>query len=344
MTTAQTEAAVAPRPRPMLLLKTMVRGYVNAKGDFVQPHEDGRPMGQRRREGGEPGHQGLQHKQGEAKPASESMPSKAKHYAAPSYKVGQEVRVKGRDGLWQVTAVSGGVVSLRGPGGETATVKTGAAPMAKALLPGGGLVLLKANTSAPSRQGPQGAKGKPAGAKDKKPEADGKPSSSGVAQGKPEVPARGAPDGEHEMEHGDRVAFQHGKVKGEGEVVASGADGVMVKDDAGREHPVRHDNLLGVAGSETTPAPAGDGKPGEVDPAGKPPAGPAAGKPAKGGAAEDGEDMGAGDGDAGLEGMTPDGIKRALAILKVLAPFFGGKAESKTEKPAAKPPAKAKAS
>lgn len=44
--------------------------------------------------------------------------------------------------------------------------------------------------------------------------------------------------------HGDLVRFRHGDVEGCGEIVGSGIDGVTVKDEAGREHLVRHDALL----------------------------------------------------------------------------------------------------
>jgi hypothetical protein len=47
-------------------------------------------------------------------------------------------------------------------------------------------------------------------------------------------------------EHGDWVDFQHEGVKGHGKIVASGADGVTVEDEHGREHQVRHKALLGA--------------------------------------------------------------------------------------------------
>ena len=46
------------------------------------------------------------------------------------------------------------------------------------------------------------------------------------------------------MRHGDVVQFRHKDVAGEGKIVASGADGVTVKDGAGRDHQVRHEHLI----------------------------------------------------------------------------------------------------
>lgn len=54
----------------------------------------------------------------------------------------------------------------------------------------------------------------------------------------------GESDGEAKLKHGDRVRFRHGDVEGEGEIVASGPDGVIVRDDEGREHKVRHEYLI----------------------------------------------------------------------------------------------------
>lgn len=44
--------------------------------------------------------------------------------------------------------------------------------------------------------------------------------------------------------HGDTVAFRHGDTEGSGKIVGSGADGVTVQTEDGREHMVRHDHLL----------------------------------------------------------------------------------------------------
>jgi predicted kinase len=44
--------------------------------------------------------------------------------------------------------------------------------------------------------------------------------------------------------HGDTVAFRHGNVEGQGKIVGSGADGVTVATEDGREHMVRHEHLL----------------------------------------------------------------------------------------------------
>lgn len=43
--------------------------------------------------------------------------------------------------------------------------------------------------------------------------------------------------------HGDTVTFRHGDVEGHGKIVGSGADGVTVQTEDGREHQVRHDAL-----------------------------------------------------------------------------------------------------
>jgi hypothetical protein len=43
--------------------------------------------------------------------------------------------------------------------------------------------------------------------------------------------------------HGDTVTFRHGDVEGHGKIVGSGADGVTVRTEDGREHQVRHDAL-----------------------------------------------------------------------------------------------------
>lgn len=43
--------------------------------------------------------------------------------------------------------------------------------------------------------------------------------------------------------HGDMVYFKHGDIVGEGKIVGSGADGVTVEDENGREHQIRHDAL-----------------------------------------------------------------------------------------------------
>lgn len=47
------------------------------------------------------------------------------------------------------------------------------------------------------------------------------------------------------MQHGDTVGFRHGDVAGKGKIVASGADGVTVATEDGREHQVRHEHLTG---------------------------------------------------------------------------------------------------
>jgi predicted kinase len=60
------------------------------------------------------------------------------------------------------------------------------------------------------------------------------------------------------MHHGQTVAFRHGDVQGTGKVVASGADGVTVQDETGREHQVRHQHLIGP---HDPAAPGGEGQP-----------------------------------------------------------------------------------
>lgn len=57
------------------------------------------------------------------------------------------------------------------------------------------------------------------------------------------------PEEKHEpqrapMKHGDVVQFRHKDVQGGGKIVASGADGVTVQDDAGTPHQVRHEHLI----------------------------------------------------------------------------------------------------
>lgn len=52
------------------------------------------------------------------------------------------------------------------------------------------------------------------------------------------------------MKHGDTVTFRHGDVEGTGKIVASGADGVTVQSEDGREHHVRHEHLTGPKAAE----------------------------------------------------------------------------------------------
>lgn len=70
------------------------------------------------------------------------------------------------------------------------------------------------------------------------------------------------------MKHGDTVRFRHGDVEGEGEIVASGPDGVTLKAKDGREHQVRHEHLCppGAGGADPTDKPRKGGR----DPASKP--------------------------------------------------------------------------
>ena len=49
------------------------------------------------------------------------------------------------------------------------------------------------------------------------------------------------------MKHGDVVNFRHENVQGTGKIVGSGADGVTVSTEDGREHQVRHEHLEGPA-------------------------------------------------------------------------------------------------
>lgn len=334
---------VAGGQRPTLLLKTFVRGYVTKDGKAVAPHADLRPE----RPKTEPGAGGMPRQAAEPKPKPETRNPKAKHYAQPrtggrKYEVGQAVKLRGRDGVFKVVKIAENAVELRDEAGKPVVVRTGGTPMAKAQAP---ILLVKATGADPKRQGDKGAApgGAAAKAKAGKPAAGkpaaGKPAAPGDASSKstpirerPEVPSRGAPDGEAEMAHGDRVKFQHGKVEGEGEIVASGADGVMVLDDAGREHPIRHDNLLGPAdGAETPPAAdaaAADAEMGgEVD-------------------ADMGTDQdAAGEVSAMLQDADPSKLRKMLQALKVLAPFFGGKPAGKADakpKPEAKPKAPVK--
>ncbi len=53
--------------------------------------------------------------------------------------------------------------------------------------------------------------------------------------------------------HGDTVKWRSPEGEGEGKITASGQDGVTVKDDAGKEHQVRHEHLVNP-GQAATPA------------------------------------------------------------------------------------------
>lgn len=61
--------------------------------------------------------------------------------------------------------------------------------------------------------------------------------------GKGEAPAAPPPS----YKHGDEVLFRHGEVRHRGAIVASGADGVTVRDQDGRHHQVRHQAIEGRA-------------------------------------------------------------------------------------------------
>lgn len=69
----------------------------------------------------------------------------------------------------------------------------------------------------------------------------------------------GAPE---PMRHGDHVAFRHGGVEGSGRIVGSGRDGVTVRAADGRQHIVRHDDLVGPAADDPRDLP--DHRPGGV--------------------------------------------------------------------------------
>jgi hypothetical protein len=383
---------LAPIPAPDLL-KTFVQGHTNKDGTFVEGHYDSRPVARKRpaEAGASPiagGGDG-----GARKAAPPAAMPKAKHYAAPSYRVGSEVRVKGRAGVYEVVATKGRAVTLQGADGARFTIRVQGTPMAKAEPATAAPRLLLKAQGAPHRQGDKGQKGAAQGAQEagkqkgkgreegdgkgpqaaaaKKPGAGAKPGASkdspaarptsGAITQHPPAPMRGAPEGEGRMKHHERVRFQHGEVIGEGEIVASGADGVMVKDDAGREHPVRHTNLLGPA-HEHDPAMA-PGQPGEgltegspadqqqqqdaaimagdvsVDPmtgmpvvAGEEGDMTSAGAPGEGdGAADMGEGEEGEDADPTTD-MDPSRLKQIMAALKNLAPLFGQGAAKKGAK------------
>lgn len=107
--------------------------------------------------------------------------------------------------------------------------------MSKALIlpaiPVGRILFMKA---APAEK--KGAR-KPPG-KTQSPKGGRDSGSAAAGGGRKDAPA--AP-----MKHGDIIRFRHGDVEGKGEIVGSGEDGVTVRDDAGREHQVRHDALIG---------------------------------------------------------------------------------------------------
>lgn len=343
---------------PLLMNKALVRGYVTADGKAVAPHEDARRPAPRRREdeaGGAASAMGGGGGGEAAAPKPAPMPGAKKYAKAPAgggYSVGQAVRVRGHAGTYKVTKVQGDVAWAEGPDG-TIEVKQPGAAMAKAAGPSAAIPLLlkaappgKAPAKGPAK-GPAGKKPAAPGAKApaRGGEEDKKPGQGGAAapQGNPSVPPRGAPDGEHEMEHGDRVAFQHGKVRGEGTIVASGADGAMVLDDAGREHPVRHDNLLGPADSAEAPAELPKDENGR-------PAAPDRAVAGAGAAAEgdgkDGDkgDMGGGDETgadaAALASMDPKALGKIMQAIKLLAPLFGGSASKDAAAAKKKAPAK----
>lgn len=78
------------------------------------------------------------------------------------------------------------------------------------------------------------------------------------------------------IEHGEEIAFRHGEVRGRGTVVASGRDGVTVRDAQGQTHQVRHDAI--EAPEPKDGQDAGERAEGGAAPAGKPDqAAPAAG-------------------------------------------------------------------
>lgn len=56
--------------------------------------------------------------------------------------------------------------------------------------------------------------------------------------------------GEHNVDTGHAVQFQAGEFKGKGTVTAKGADGVTVKDQSGREHQVRWNEVTGHESGE----------------------------------------------------------------------------------------------
>lgn len=98
----------------------------------------------------------------------------------------------------------------------------------------------------------------------------------------PDQPANDSGKGPAPMRHGDVIAFRHKNVEGRGKIVASGADGVTVQSEDGREHQVRHEHLVqaGEAVANDDEAP----KAGKVEAAGDTGPGAAAG----GGGAGDG--------------------------------------------------------
>lgn len=73
----------------------------------------------------------------------------------------------------------------------------------------------------------------------------------------------GKPKGRAPIKHGDAVRFRHGDVEGQGKVVGSGADGVTVRSEDGREHQVRHEHLVGPSEPKRPEYP--DRKDGEDD-------------------------------------------------------------------------------
>lgn len=91
-----------------------------------------------------------------------------------------------------------------------------------------------------------------------------------TAKDQPKAKPGKSDDDKPAMKHGDVVNFQHGDVQGSGKVVGSGADGVTVRDDAGREHQVKHEHLTGRAPDAEQPKPEGQGAP-ALQPGGDPP-------------------------------------------------------------------------
>lgn len=90
-----------------------------------------------------------------------------------------------------------------------------------------------------------------------------------TAKDQPKDRKPGKDDDKPSMQHGDVVNFQHGEVQGSGKIVGSGADGVTVRDDAGREHQVKHEHLTGRAPEAQQPKPEGQGT--QLQPGGDPP-------------------------------------------------------------------------
>ena len=126
-------------------------------------------------------------------------------------------------------------------------------------LPKGGVVFAKALKNAPGLS------------LQAKTEKGGKQTHRWVRMDK-DAPAAEKPPVDKPLNHGDRIRFRHGEVEGEGHIVASGKDGVMVRNKAGVEQPVRHEHIIKPGQDAGAASAGGAGGEGGGEGGGQPPA------------------------------------------------------------------------